>query len=136
MERQEIIDEARKWIGTRWRHQGRNEHGIDCVGLLIVVVEKFNLRVFYENNYRRSVDFTALIEPFYTHCRRKSISKKQPGDIILMRDAILPCHAAIVSDKTNIIHASAIRRKVIEEPMVGSLFEPTHCFQLKRLADG
>lgn len=27
-----IVEEARKWLGVKYLHQGRNRHGVDCAG--------------------------------------------------------------------------------------------------------
>ena len=34
-----IVAEARRWIGVRWRHQGRSRSGVDCIGLCLCAVE-------------------------------------------------------------------------------------------------
>lgn len=39
----DVSAEARKWLGTRFEHQGRNEHGIDCAGLVENVLRGLNL---------------------------------------------------------------------------------------------
>ena len=41
-----IAAEARKWLGVAFRHQGRSRHGVDCLGLLVVVANALNLHDF------------------------------------------------------------------------------------------
>lgn len=36
MKAQAFVDAARARVGTPFRHQGRTEHGVDCIGLVIV----------------------------------------------------------------------------------------------------
>ncbi|MFP4004522.1 MAG: hypothetical protein ACLFV8_12150, partial [Alphaproteobacteria bacterium] len=37
MNGQRIVGIARSYVGTPWRHQGRDRKGLDCVGLLYLV---------------------------------------------------------------------------------------------------
>lgn len=50
----DLVAEARSWVGTRWRHQGRRKKaiepsvmrelgGVDCVGLVIELANTFEL---------------------------------------------------------------------------------------------
>jgi cell wall-associated NlpC family hydrolase len=40
---QVIIDTAREYLGTKYVHQGRSKHGIDCIGLLVVICNKLQI---------------------------------------------------------------------------------------------
>ncbi len=40
---QQLISEARRCIGTKFRHQGRTETGLDCLGLLVIVAKVLEL---------------------------------------------------------------------------------------------
>jgi hypothetical protein len=33
---QDFVDAARSYLGVPFRHQGRTEHGVDCIGLVIL----------------------------------------------------------------------------------------------------
>ena len=39
----QVVDCARSWIGTRFRHQGRSRSGVDCLGLLVMVAKECEL---------------------------------------------------------------------------------------------
>lgn len=41
--RDEILRVARSWLGTPYRHQGRNRRGVDCIGLIWVVSRDLGL---------------------------------------------------------------------------------------------
>ncbi|MBY0355404.1 MAG: hypothetical protein K2Q12_06690 [Rickettsiales bacterium] len=49
MEAYQVIEEARRWVGTRYQHQGRrraqvpDRGGVDCLGLLIGVAAHLQL---------------------------------------------------------------------------------------------
>lgn len=38
-----IVAAADAWVGVKWRHQGRDRDGIDCLGLLIVVARDLGI---------------------------------------------------------------------------------------------
>lgn len=51
---QHIVDEARSWVGTPFRHQARIKGlGVDCVGLLVGVGEVLGLEVYDQTGYGR-----------------------------------------------------------------------------------
>ena len=52
--REDVVLEARKWVGTPYHHQGRLRGiGVDCVGLIIGVGEKLGIRGYDKDEYRR-----------------------------------------------------------------------------------
>jgi NlpC/P60 family putative phage cell wall peptidase len=123
--RAEVIAEARRWIGTRWRHQGRTEGGLDCVGLLIVVARSLNLidqsaldeadRV--ASGYSRYPRGDALRRTLLQHLQPVEIAR--PADILLFRIDAEPQHLAIAaehpSSTLSMIHSYALRpHRVIE----------------------
>lgn len=117
--RDDIVAEAREWLGVRWQHQGRTRlHGIDCAGLVILVGNSLGLTDFDSTNYQRRTTGTKFMEPFKANMRWKPIPDAQPGDVLLFMTKLYPCHSAIVGERggaMTIIHAHALRRKVIEE---------------------
>lgn len=113
----DVIAEARKWIGTRWVHQGRNEFGIDCAGLLVKVHEGLSLPVIDETNYRRTPTATRFLE----HIRSQTdlVAVPEPGAIAVFRELSFPCHTgffAIQNGVLTIIHSYIVAKKVVEEP--------------------
>lgn len=132
--RRRIVEEARTWIGVPWRHQGRSRLGIDCAGLIIRVGIDLGLTTYDVTAYQRRPDSLAFVEHFRRGgARDKPLTEAQPGDIMIFRDDIYPCHSTIVSEREgvpHIIHAYAKRRKVIEEPLDHEwLAKRAFCFQ-------
>ncbi len=118
--RLDIIMAAREWIGVRWQHQGRTIHGIDCVGLILKVGQELKLVDFDTTNYQRRTHGTLFLKHFKEHMKQKPILEGIPGDVLLLRDAQYPCHSTIIGERNNtqtIIHAHALKRKVLEEPL-------------------
>ena len=57
-----IAATARKYIGVRFHHQGRNRTaGMDCIGLLVIIAEDLALPIKDVSNYRRIPDGKSLI---------------------------------------------------------------------------
>lgn len=116
--RYDVINEARKWLGVKWRHQGRTKLGIDCAGLIILVGKSLGLADYDTVNYQRRTHGTNFLNHFKMNMTQKPILDAEPGDVLLFRDNQFPCHSTIVSEiggVQTIIHAHAFRRKVLEE---------------------
>lgn len=117
--REDVIAEARKWIGTRWVHQGRSEAGIDCAGLLIMIGQALDLPSEDMLGYRRSPDGRT----FQAHIFGQTLpaSTPEPGCIGLFRETRFPTHTGIFAEQAGqltLIHAYMPYRKVVEEPFI------------------
>jgi NlpC/P60 family putative phage cell wall peptidase len=101
MIRQQIVTEARSWIGTPFRHQARLKGvGVDCAGLLIGVARALELVPdwFDVTGYARLSDGQSLIDTSETHMTRIDRETMQPGDVIVIRWGKWPQHFAILGD--------------------------------------
>lgn len=129
----DIVAEARTWLGTRFHHQGRvrktatHPGGCDCIGLVVGVVRDLQipskqsgkfLHQYDYKNYSRLPDgklFREMLEKYLTEI---PIDETQPGDVLLFRFEKDPQHIAIVSDYKHgglgLIHCYASSRKVVE----------------------
>ena len=138
--RQQVVDVARSWVDTRWRHQGRSRvHGIDCAGLVIEVARELGISTFDISDYQRDPLNDSFLDHFRREMIKRPIADREPGDILLIRDDMFTCHSVvfdIVGSTEMIIHAYALRRKVVEE-----VYSPewqgrtTHCFSFKDLEE-
>lgn len=118
LSKQAIIDEARTWLHTPWKHQGRTKRGVDCLGLLVSVAANVGMPVLDEKVYTRRPDGKYMIQRFREEMQEISIDDVALADVVLFADSIYPCHVAFISEKhgqKHIIHAHALRRMVIEE---------------------
>lgn len=124
MRRDDVLKAARRWLGTRWRHQGRGVHGLDCIGLLVAVgtelgVPHQDLRVYART--AKGIDFLAR---FRAQLAEVALSDARPGDIAVMVWGPYPCHCGFLSERfgrPHLIHAAALRHAVVEEPLAGEL---------------
>ncbi len=135
--REQIVEEARKWLGSPWKHAGRGPGGLDCAGVPIVTAQALDLGDGYDFiNYDRRPDGTFLRRFMEGGCTRKLVSEAEEGDILIFAESGVLCHCGIRTtkyDQPAVIHAHALRRMVIEETLeqaVSVVGKPTHAFQL------
>lgn len=146
MKRTDIIEEANKWVGTPWRHQGRNSRGIDCAGLVLNVGNDLKLMDYHCANYPRNTCKDHFLNHFKIFGIQKEVVNRKPGDMILFRDGIYACHCGILDVRNGleyIIHSYHNRKTTlhphgttVSEPLTQELkSKMTHCFSYKGLED-
>jgi NlpC/P60 family putative phage cell wall peptidase len=129
--RQQIITEAREWIGTRFHHQGRvkktmaHRGGCDCIGLLIGVADAVGLNhhgmsfsSLDRKDYAKLPDGVKLRAAFSYYLQEISTFEADRADILLFRFDKDPQHVGMISDKMGeqyqLIHCYAQARGVVE----------------------
>ena len=136
--RKQVINEARKWLGVPYRHQGRSVRGLDCGGLLIVVSQEIGFA--YKERFTRysrnaetfnlRQEMNRVLEPI----DKESI---QPGDFLLFRFQGLAHHVAITTDypgdKIGMIHTHAGVGKVAEHRFANAW--KSHLMQAFKIPD-
>lgn len=112
-----IIKEARTWIGVKWRHQGRTREGVDCIGIIQCTAKVLALTSYDNTLYRRVFDKDEITEHFRkAECTPIPYLQAKQADILIIREFHIPYHCVLLSyNEEYIIHAHAIRRKVVEE---------------------
>ena len=105
---------ARALVGTRFRAQGRDSNGIDCVG---VIVAAFGLpEDAVRRNYRLRGDHRREAETcLAAHFRRVPFKQLRSGDVMLLEAAIDQLHLAVRTD-AGFVHAHGGIRRVVETP--------------------
>lgn len=112
--REDIIAEARTWLGTPFHHQGRvRGHGVDCAGLVACVGKALGLTCFDTARYGRSPDPAMMGDILRRELVAKPISEIQLADVLWLSFDSEPQHVAIVTD-VGIIHATSAIRRVVE----------------------
>ncbi|MEO6579992.1 MAG: peptidoglycan endopeptidase [Sphingomicrobium sp.] len=110
----DVVDRARRLIGTRFRAQGRDPRfGLDCVGLAMIAygIAPDEVRRDYRlsGDHRRDVA-AGLAAAF----RRVSRLSQRKGDLMLIEVSPRHTHLAIRTD-IGFIHAD-VRLGVVETP--------------------
>jgi len=118
--RNEIVEEARKWLGTPWRHQGRAGSGIDCCGLVIRVGNDLDFITYQTSAYSRRTTGEEFIHHFLNAgMHQVPFGRALPGDVLITADSKFPCHCGFIGEKQGaktFIHAYARKRRVVEDP--------------------
>lgn len=119
--RDNIVQEARKWVGVPYRHAGRNEHGIDCVGLIIKVAHGVGLTSYDTMNYPKRPNAADLLREMRNHLQQVPKADADHGDILVIAAPSSPVHMGVLEiderDQPWLIHAYAPARKVIREAL-------------------
>ena len=146
--RDAVVARARELLGVRFRHQGRSaRHGLDCLGLLMVVAEGCGIR--FDELAPSALDRTdygsrpdaALLEALLTQWLQP-VAQVRPGDVLLLRVQGAPQHLALVTDypqagALGMIHAYAPARMVVEHRYDKAWQATTHgAFSIPQLTDG
>jgi NlpC/P60 family putative phage cell wall peptidase len=124
MKREDIVTEARRWIGTRWQHQA-SARGLatDCIGFVAGVALELGSReamAFMARpdllSYGRQPDPTMLLRVASDLLDPIEREAARPGDILLMRFNAGPQHFGFLSTLAPdyMIHAYAGARRVVE----------------------
>jgi cell wall-associated NlpC family hydrolase len=110
--REQWIAEVRSWIGVPWRHQGRNRHGVDCIGLVICSAHALGLTDFDFRAYGRVPMDDLLMRLCDEQMERQHTA--EIGDVLLMRLRRLPQHFAVLVEPRRIVHARGEDGRVVE----------------------
>ena len=138
IKRETLVVQARTWLGTDFKHQGRikksmrNKGGVDCLGLVICVARELNLQSgvfdkdgkdipiykFDDLEYSRNSDPQKLLNGFSKACIEIDLKKAKAGDVLLFKFEGMPKHLAIITEvngeQITIIHAFFKIGKVVE----------------------
>lgn len=112
----ELIESARELMRakTRYLHQGRTVNGLDCVGLIICILNKHGVLPadFERRNYGR-LPTGELLSKAKSYCQQ--IPSPVTGCMVLVRwpGELLPAHTALYVDG-NLIHCYARVKKIVE----------------------
>jgi NlpC/P60 family putative phage cell wall peptidase len=111
--REAVVAEARRWIGTPYRHQASLKHvGADCLGLVRgvwreLVGDEPEKIPAYTPDWAEALGEETLLDAARRHCREIPVGAAREGDILLFRMAAgAPAkHVGIMSGEDRIVHA-------------------------------
>jgi len=114
-----LIEEARKYLGVPWKHQGRSMKGVDCVGFLLLAFKHINVNIIEIKGYSKSPDGIALKKIMDEQPNLKRVHYPYlPGDVVLFRIRKHPQHVALLTgtkENLKMIHSyNGGAKKVIE----------------------
>jgi NlpC/P60 family putative phage cell wall peptidase len=121
-----IVAQARTWLGTPFHHQARLKgKGCDCLGLIVGVVDELDLKdrngmklaEYDEVTYSKEPDGAYLIQKLTGLLDEVPAAEARAGDLALFRIRENPQHLAILTDYEGglgMIHSFAPSRRVVE----------------------
>ena len=112
----DVVAEARKWLGVKWQHQGRGRAGIDCAGLVVRVGQDLGLTIADKVGYKRTPEALKFVE----HIRQQTefVGQPKPGCIGIFREKYFACHVGIFTERHGqiyLLHSYMPVGKVMEE---------------------
>ncbi len=118
-----IVNTARSWLGTTFKHKGRikaddrQKGGVDCIGLILGVASELGISMQDYQNYPRLPDGDLLLNTANSILYAKDLKELSPSDILLLRIDRDPQHFAIVGENNaqlTLIHSYAPLGSVVE----------------------
>ncbi len=103
---EDVVREARTWIGVRYRLGGESRRGVDCSGLTRQVYKKFGISLPHwdDKQYRQG---TRVLK-----------GQEKPGDLVFFNEhGRNVSHVGIYAGNGKIIHASDYYNRVAESEM-------------------
>lgn len=114
----QIVEAARAFLGVPYQHQGRNTHGLDCAGLVLVTMQAHGQLPEALKNPRYARSSTAeLVRYAAEYCQR--LDGPEVGALVLMKwpGQREPGHSGLVTDRGppfGLIHAVQQYLRVVE----------------------
>lgn len=135
-----IVAAARRYLGTPFRHRGRSENRVDCVGLGLRIYQDCGVELPDFRLYGREPSKDGLVERVTSALGEPvatapvTAAQLQVGDVIVMRFEVEPHHVGIVGDYPyggfSLIHACGHNNKVIEHRLSPDIVKRiTHVFR-------
>ncbi len=122
----DIISQARTWLGTPFHHQARLKgKGCDCLGLIVGVVDELGLKDKFgqplsgydEVTYSKEPDGAYLMQKLTELLEEVPLTQAQAGDLALFTVRDNPQHMAFLTDHEDtlgMVHSYAPARRVVE----------------------
>ncbi len=117
-----FVSAARAMIGAKWSHRARKDWAVDCIGLVVVALEKVGRPVRDQKRYGRE----AWGDHLMTACQREfgdPVTDWRSGDIALIRWGNT-AHMGVVANHPDsglsIIHAHNVHG-VVEQGLSGPI---------------
>ena len=148
--KEQIILQARTWLGTKYHHQGRLKKsragagGVDCIGLIIGVINELGLQdgeglplsQHDEFNYSMYPERGRLVGSIQKHLREVPVAKMRAGDVLLFRTFRDPQHVGFLTNYptggAGLIHCNSSAGRVVEQPLSDAWLRMlTHAYRFK-----
>lgn len=119
-----MVTAARGFVGATFRHRGRSENGMDCLGLVLLSLAAVGRNAADERLYQRDpeADGQKLRAALNAHFG-PLVRDLSAGCVVLMQWHQNPNHVALIADYPHggfsVIHALAHEKRVVEQRLAG-----------------
>lgn len=122
IDRAEIVEHARSWLGTPWHHQARLKGvGADCVAVAIGTAKNFGFVPDFVDDPRYSRNPDGSMEQILEfYLCRVAWPERLPGDVVHVAWSRIPQHVGILTERDTLIHAYG-HNGVVETSLTGFL---------------
>lgn len=112
-----MIAAARSLVGVPYKHRGRTERGVDCIGLVAYAVASVGREIADQRAYSPRPTDDSLRQALRAHLG-EPVSDMKPGDVLLLGWHEMPCHVGLVAEtpygELSLIHSLHANGRVIE----------------------
>lgn len=116
---EKVVEDARSWLGVKFKKGGRDRMGVDCIGLLIRVGEAQGLVIRDTLEYSFNPEPQKFADMVYGQTEPLPSNSLKLGSIVLLKQSIFPMHTGILAkdhhDRWSVINANIKERKVVEQ---------------------
>jgi NlpC/P60 family putative phage cell wall peptidase len=126
-DRQDVIAEARSWIGTPWVASGAAKGvGANCLGFLAGVARNVGLDTLADafvpyGGFALPPQPAALLRGMRRHLARTPWPQARPADLLLFDLGDGLRHVALLTAPRTIIHATQSKGRVVEHRLIWSV---------------
>lgn len=106
-----------RYVAIPYREHGRDYTGVDCFGLVQLVLRELYSRELPDADYDNPIDFERnahLVDPYCATIDAEPVEEPQPGDIVLMQYGGMPSHIGVYLEGGVVLHAHQIYGVVME----------------------
>jgi murein DD-endopeptidase / murein LD-carboxypeptidase len=109
--RADVVARARACLGIRFRMQGRDRDGLDCIGLVVASLGIEQVR----SDYALRGGSAQMLANELQAVGLRAVNDPEAGDVLVMRTGPGQLHLGIWTGDT-LIHSDARLRRVVEWP--------------------
>lgn len=148
---EDLINQARTWLGTKYHHQGRLKKsgrgpgGVDCIGLIVGIADELGIHDGKgnplinadERNYSMYPESGRLVRSVQRHMRQVPVEKMRIGDVLLFKTFKDPQHVGLLTEYPSgglgLIHCNSSAGKVVEQPLSDTWMRMlTHAYRFRK----
>lgn len=103
-----------------WVHQGRSRSGVDCAGLLVMVLRHYGVTHQDRADYGEDPTMLRFLKHLEANLQNVYANEIAHGRVAVFSDNRLPCHVGFFTERPEglfVIHSTVIRGRVVEEPI-------------------